>query len=197
MRMGSVTVNITYETLFDLSRNEGKDNLQQLPEKFYVELVQYLQEKNKLMESPEREKTAKQLQNVHRLVRDIYERRETKLLQLAAAAARGSEPSMDTMLPPERELFEQVRDLLKHTRKEVIARLLKGEEPGKLTAPPAEQAPPGPEADALMVQFQAHVPKFLGTALEIYGPFEPGEMANLPREIGELLVRKGRAQALQ
>ena len=89
--MGTESVNITYETLFDLFRNESKESLQQLPEGFYKDLVTYLQEKKSLFEdqepsAAEKEKLSKQLQNVSRIIRDIYERRETKILHLAVIA---------------------------------------------------------------------------------------------------------------
>ncbi len=194
LTMGGQSINITYETLFDLFRNERKEELQQLPATFYEDFVAYLKEKSSEGDN------VKQLQNIHKLVRDIYEMRERKIVNLAIVAARGSQVSTQGLLKPELELFDQVLTLLKGSRGEVLARLLRGEVPGSdLGGTPAaekqEEKPEG-QKETVLVQFILHVPKFVGTELEIYGPFEPGDMATLPTEIAQVLIEKKRAASL-
>lgn len=46
------------------------------------------------------------------------------------------------------------------------------------------------------VKFTNAVPKFVGKELEVYGPFEPEDTANLPADIADLLIRKGRAEEI-
>ncbi len=45
-----------------------------------------------------------------------------------------------------------------------------------------------------MVRFISAVPKFVGPELEVYGPFEPEDMASLPKKMANILVKKGRAE---
>ena len=40
------------------------------------------------------------------------------------------------------------------------------------------------------------VPKFVGKELEVYGPFNPDEEAELPSEIADILINKGRAKEI-
>ena len=47
-----------------------------------------------------------------------------------------------------------------------------------------------------MIKFNHAVPKFVGEDLEVYGPFEENDMANLPSKIADVLVSKGRAEEM-
>ena len=203
--MEGQTVNITYESLFDISRNEMKEGIQHLPQEFYRDLVTYLKEKGAMLEGEtplsdaERNKIAKQLHNVHNIVRGIYERRETKILNLSLISARGSDVDTSALLPLEFKLFERLRGMLRDSRRDVLASLLRGEVP-KLhshkepeVASAIEQTDPEEQSSTKLVRFLIHVPKFVGTELEVHGPFEPGDIANLPVEIANLLVKKERA----
>lgn len=197
--MGKQSVNITYETLFDIFRNEKKEGLQPVPESFYADLVAYLREKTQ--SDADQEALAKQLKNIHKLVRDIYEMRETKIVNLAIVSVRGSDIGTAGLLPHEQRLFDSIVSLLKEARKEVLAHLLRGELPGgSRPAGQGDKAPgekaPAPSGPTMLVSFLAHVPKFVGTELEVYGPFEPGDMANLPTEVAEVLIAKSRASPL-
>ena len=89
--MGS-EINITFETLYDLLRREkGKEELQQLEETFFKEVVQYLQEKNRLLESKsgdddlfsvgEKDKLEAELRNIKRILKELYDKREKKVIR--------------------------------------------------------------------------------------------------------------------
>lgn len=197
--MGKQSVNITYETLFDIFRNEKKEGLQLVPESFYADLVAYLKEK--AQSDTDKEALAKQLKNIHKLVRDIYEMRETKIVNLALVSVRGYDIGAAGLLPHEQRLFDSVVSLLKEARKEVLAHLLRGELPGGSQPAGPDAEVPGsplaiPKGPTMLVRFLSHVPKFVGTELEVYGPFEPGDMANLPTEVAEVLIAKNRASSL-
>ena len=47
-----------------------------------------------------------------------------------------------------------------------------------------------------LVRFLTHVPKFVGPELEEYGPFESEDIANLPAEIAEVLIDKGKVEEI-
>jgi len=48
-----------------------------------------------------------------------------------------------------------------------------------------------------LIRFIYSVPKFLGHYLEVYGPFEEDDTANLPEEIADILIKKGRAEEIK
>jgi len=47
-----------------------------------------------------------------------------------------------------------------------------------------------------LVRFIHSVPRFVGRHLEVYGPFEDDDTANLPEEIADILIKKGRAEEI-
>ena len=48
----------------------------------------------------------------------------------------------------------------------------------------------------ISIKFLSSVPKFVGRELEIYGPFQPEDIANLPKPIADVLIMKGRAEQI-
>ena len=55
---------------------------------------------------------------------------------------------------------------------------------------------PKEEKSVKTVRFMSAVPKFLGRELEVYGPFEEEDVANLPGEVADVLIKKGRAEEI-
>ena len=97
---------ITYETLYDLLRNETyKPELQKLDPEFYKTSIQYLKEKKGILESQEKkesifsdtetEKTSQQVKSILRIIKELYEKREAKIIQLALVSSRTKQENAD------------------------------------------------------------------------------------------------------
>lgn len=206
-------VNITYETLFDILRNEkNREELQKLEPSFFEDLIQYMKEKKELLSQDdgselfsdiEKEKTAKQIENIKKLVRQLYERREKKIINLAMISSRTSSLLDDSaLLKQEKELFNLLLSVLNQARVGILLNILRTKNPEiKLEQPEKEiekKAEPKPKrSGTIMIRFIHAVPKFLGSELEIYGPFEEEDITNLPVEIAELLISKERAEEIK
>lgn len=206
---------ITYETIFELLRREKeREALQKLEKTFFQDILDYLKEKKKIMISQEsmlispeeKKKNEKQLENIKKLLKEFYERREKKIINLAIDKVRVGSDLIDTssLLEEEKRFFQRLINLLSESRTNVLDRLLNLEMPkldeektekkeeivGKENVRPEEKS-------SVMVRFIHAVPKFIGKELEEYGPFEEEEMANLPREIAEVLIGKERAEEIK
>jgi DNA replication initiation complex subunit (GINS family) len=95
---------INYEGLFDCLRQERTNiQLQQLPESFYSDVIDYLRQKE------EQPGSGDQLKNAQKIIENIYERREKKILSLAISKSRTQSQLLDTsaLLPEEKILFKQ------------------------------------------------------------------------------------------
>jgi DNA replication initiation complex subunit (GINS family) len=201
---------ITYETLFDILRNEkNREELQSLDPALFEDLTAYLTEKKRLLdEAPngelfsniEKEKTQKQLENAKKIIKELYERREKKLLNMAMINSRaGGLLDKSAMLAEEKKLFDRLTNLLEIYKTDVLYRLLDGNAPQLRDieqAPIAAAKPKESKEGTAMLRFLQPVPKFVGKSLEIYGPFEQEDMASLPKEIADVLVSKGRAELI-
>jgi DNA replication initiation complex subunit (GINS family) len=236
-------VRITYETLYEILRREkSKDELQPLDETFYADVLSYLEEKNKMLQEAagkfdmfsvdERDNTQIQLNNVRKILKELYERREKKIIDIALNKSRTNSSIIDTtnLLESENAAYTELVRLLDGFRKDILANLLEIRAPVLVRVPPAgpqtnppeaampkaelpaeekpaEQAMPEPAgaqpapeptaepqtAATKKLKFTQKVEQFVGKELELYGPYEPDQTAELPADIADILIGKGNA----
>ncbi|MGM5480425.1 MAG: hypothetical protein ACQESC_03110 [Nanobdellota archaeon] len=120
-------VHITYETLFDLLRKERSlEELQSLDSSFWKYVIDYIQDRKSTLDSSrpgEQEKIKVQLQNIKRILKEIYERRERKIINLALNVIRSDAMDyVDTknMLAEEKSLFNEALTLFKKYKSNVL-----------------------------------------------------------------------------
>lgn len=236
-------ITITYESLFEIVRLEkNRDELQKLDNDFYAKVASYIAEKQALLDkdikqddlfgNAEKERARLQADNIKRLAREIFERRQKKILFIALNQARTASNIVNTssMLDTEKDFYYRVLELFKEYSVGILTQLLNGKSsnvavkkpdnpvPKRTVAPEdenlvmpeksshfesdSETGVASPKNDAsessmnIMIRFLQSVPKFVGKELEVYGPFQEEDVANLPKEIVELLIKKGKAEVL-
>ena len=89
---------ITYDTLYEILRREKfKKELQKLDDNFFDNTLNYLNDKSKIYESQkekdsifssEFKKTEKTLENTKKILKELYEKRESKIIMLALFSSR-------------------------------------------------------------------------------------------------------------
>ena len=213
--MEAKEVNITYETLFELLKRE-KDtaDLQKLEPGFFDNFVEYLNEKKDMLNKDdtlfsydEKKKVEKQIDNARRLIKEIYERREKKILNIALIKSRTKSHVLDTssLLDNEKKFLGEIESILNAYRQNIIYKVMEGNSISQIKHQEKEAKE---EIDAAnnveeetkttkLVRFLYSVPKFVGTELEEYGPFAEEDIANLPSEIAELLIGKGKVEEIK
>ncbi len=130
-------VKITYETLFDLLRREkSREELQELDSTFYSDVIDYLTTKSSLMKSEdaqsglfgasESEKIRIQVQNIKKIVKELYDRRIVKIIRLAINRSKvgATIAHVESMLPEEKSFFDNAFNLLNSTRDSVLSKIL-------------------------------------------------------------------------
>jgi DNA replication initiation complex subunit (GINS family) len=134
---------ISYDTLFEILRNEKtKDDLQKLGDSFFNDVVNYLNDKltelenhnnqKELFENDEREKKIQQISNIKKILRDIYERREKKIMNMALNKSRFSASMIDTsaLLDQEKVFYETLIKLFEGQKSNILDKLVTGVVPG-------------------------------------------------------------------
>jgi len=227
-------VKITYETLFDLLRREkSRNELQTLDETFFSDVLDYLKEKNNTLTNTDRssplysvaehEKIKIQLKNVHKIILELYEIRQKKIINLAVHKTKTNSNLIDlsSMLPEERALFDETCTLLTKYKKGIVSNILRIEMPSievkehhkrPIQQVESEDKPEEPKQDVPMketkktddssissrkITFTTNLPKFVGLDKRIYGPFKEDESAEVPKELAEMLIKKGRAKEVE
>ena len=213
--MEAKEVNITYETLFELlKREKDMTDLQKLEPSFFDNFIEYLNEKKDMMSRDdalfsydEKKKVEKQIDNARRLIKEIYERREKKILNIALIKSRTKSHVIDTssLLDNEKKFLDEIEKVLNAYRENVIYHIMDGKQVSQIKHQEKEakeeiNAASDAEEETKttkLVRFLYPVPKFVGTELEEYGPFAEEDIANLPAEIADLLVGKGKVEEIR
>jgi len=207
--METKEINITYETLFELlKREKDTTDLQKLEPNFFNYFVDYLNGKKNMLDKEdtlfsydEKKKVEKQIENAKRIIKEIYERREKKILNIALMKSRTKSNVIDTsaLLENEKMFFDEIVKVLNLFRNEVINNIITGEYASKAAVESEkkdEKNMPGEDKSTKIVRFLYAVPKFVGKELEEYGPFAEEDIANLPGEIADVLITQGNAEEI-
>ncbi|HIH58566.1 MAG: hypothetical protein QT08_C0010G0055 [archaeon GW2011_AR17] len=190
---------ITYENLYEILRREKyRTELQKIDETFYQDVIKYLQEKTAILESQSRkesifastevEKTQTQLKNVLKILKELYEKRENKIIQFALFCSRSNNAQdTSTMLPEEFDLYSQLKETLDNYRLGILNNILQNKLPSLSLSNPKDLK--GEEkTDSLSIQVLKDIPEFVGPDLSVYGPFKVGEKQQIPTMIAQMLI---------
>ncbi|MDP3728223.1 MAG: hypothetical protein Q8R18_02095 [bacterium] len=196
---------ITYENLYEILRREKyRTELQKIDETFYQDVIKYLQEKTAILESQSKkqsifastevEKTQTQLKNALKILKELYEKRENKIIQFALFCSRSNNAQdTSTMLPEEFALYSQLKETLDNYRVGILNNLLQNKLPLVNCIYPKDLK--GEEkTDSLSIQLIKDIPEFVGPDLSVYGPFKIGEKQQLPKIIAEMLINTEQAK---
>ena len=199
--MGDEVV-ITYETLFEIFRREkNRGELQKLDANFLRDVIIYLVQKKAMTEKDkgtlfgeeEKMKAEKQLYNVKRILRDLYEKREKKITEMALNKSRTKSALVDdsALLKEERVLFDSLVHIFDQNRQDILMRVINTEMPIVNTEEKIEQKP------ELKLKFVEDTPEFAGPDMDMLGPYTKDDIASFPRQIAEILLKKGCAEIIQ
>ncbi len=177
---------ITYNDIYEASKKERySDQLQQLPKNFVNEVAAYLNEKR---ETSSRDndafsdvglKNKKQLENAITLFKELILRRKKKILNLVLVASETgiSKQDFENMLTFEKALFEELIKAIDISEK-ALNEMLNGQEE---------------EQKNELIVFKENVEEFVGLDGEKMGPYDKGQIANLPKEIAKILIEGNKA----
>jgi DNA replication initiation complex subunit (GINS family) len=201
-------------------RNEKKrEDLQKLENTFFIDVVSYLREKKALLDSKkkseevfaigERDKIEYELRSIKRILKELYEKREKKIIDSALNRSRTGSDIIDTsaMLREEKEFYEQVLRVLDAYRRGVLVQMIQAQLPSLVAKelnkqhnvevpakPEVKEEEVEKEVEKTKVIFIHPMPSFVWKDMKEYGPYDKGEEVDIFLEVAELLVRKGRAE---
>ena len=182
---------ITYNDIYEAARKERySEQLQQLPKKFVIDVAEYMKEKKEISMKEDDSfsdvivKTKKQLENAITLFKELITRRRKKILSLVLIATETgiSKQDFDNMLDFEKKLFEELMVCLDTSDKQ-LNNLLNGETQEKQKNE--------------LVMFNQDVEEFVGLDGEKMGGFEKGQVANIPKEIADILIADKKAEKVE
>jgi len=170
-----------YEEIFEAWKREGHSpDLQPLRPGFFKDVASYVRrlkeaQRNLDPKSLKAQVLEDELRRLQQLVRQLVDRRMEK----ARKVAGGKEPPAVDL--PEKWILEEFTGISRHVSrfKEDLAQ---GREPSAF---------PEKKQEMLMVRIIKELPAIIGVDLKTHGPFKAEDVASLPFENAESLIRQG------
>lgn len=194
---------ITYETLFEIFRREkNRGELQKLDDDFLMNVISYLVRKKSILDTNKDQSTLfaeeeklnaeKQLFNIKKILRDLYEQREKKVIEMALNKSRTQSPLVDEtpLLKEERLLYDSLVKTLDLSRQDILMKLLNAEMPAISEEHKKELA-------ELNLKFIEDTPEFASPDMEMLGPFAKDDIGTFPRKIADILLKRGCAEVIK
>lgn len=206
--MDKPSVVITYETLFEILRREkSRGDLQELDTGFFKDIISYLaQKKGMLLKKPvasglfgeeERMQTESQVLNIKRLIRQLYELRERKIIDMALNRSRTQSNLLDdsALLPEEKIFYETLVSRMDEQRRDLLYLILNAE--AQMPSNEPEKKIKEPKKPDVTLKFSDDVEEFVDEEMNSHGPFSSGDVATLPANLAQMLIERHGAERLE
>lgn len=191
---------ISYETIRNAHRAEKEDALQVLPEGFFQSVRSWLLQKSSKADTT----SLLEVENAKKLIEDLINRRERKIVMSAIRSVRGSSPPAG-MTTSEAVFFDsivaQLSAFRSATTENIVGPAAAAEssvaaaiESVSALTKPVEPQGPKPQNGHMLVKILSDLPRFVGADMVGYGPLKTGEMITLPTETAKILLGKGIAE---
>ncbi|MFO8078296.1 MAG: hypothetical protein R6U21_06620 [Thermoplasmatota archaeon] len=205
---------ISYKTLRKIQQAEkNSPQITKINKEFYQDVTRFLHELETRLgkeKKPQKQMLlAEECQNIEKIIRNIYEQREKKIMLAAIAKARGGNPTIKTLLPEEKTFFDELYHNVVLFRKKIFKQNQEEEDhikhesesrpvPEKSDNGSAVKKEKGKEEQKnKQNQSNTHpilrivddIPPFVGTDNNTYSLYK-GDILSLPEDMADMLLNK-------
>ena len=182
---------INFEYIRDIQRKEkNSTRIAEVSESFYSDLAQYVKECTESCKT--NGNGFRELENTVKLARDVFEKREQKLVMKALRSVRTKEYDEEHMTGEEKTLFKALVESIRGNRK-LFDKVLLGEY--AFTA--SEDTLIKENGNNLVLaRVRKEIPVFVGSDTKEYGPYKTGDVVKLPRSEAELLAKQNLVEVM-
>lgn len=194
---------MTLEELYDVLRQEKyHDELQELDKRFYDSIRSYISDKNDMLSVggsfSDRESINSEIKTIRRIVKEIYHRREKKIISMAQNKSRTGSSLINTasLLTHEADLFNRLVDVLKGSQEKVIKELISIRSVSRMSKkinypnPPKKQEK---KEEGVKLRFNEDIDQFVGVDMKTHGPFKKGEEERMDKDTAKMLINSKKA----
>ena len=193
-----------YTRLHEAWENELKHNeLQNIPDSFLHEMKNFTIQLNKTSANPSTlsgslTQTEKKFAN--QMFNELTELRLDKIMR---SEINGLPLNAQALTPEEQQLHSNIRQLLTGYRQGIelpVVKTIKKEPPSTITrreSPPTPSKIEDKDTELILVRFLQSLPAIMGIDMKAYGPFQSEELATIPRQNAENLIKRGIAKKVE
>jgi len=188
---------INYKTLRKIQQMEkNSPMLTKIDSDFYTALSRYLKYLDNRLEkesSSQKQKLLKdEIQSTKKIVTNIYEQREKKILLAAISKARRGNPELKNLVAAEKNLFDSILKMMIQSRRELLNK--KSQEKEKTVE--SEKESEKQENANSIVRVVQDIPEFIGTDTKKYN-LKRGDVVSLPEDMGDTLSKRGAVKEIK
>ena len=193
---------INYKILRKIQESEKNSPiLTELKDDFYDNLSTYLQNlNNRLNEEKSSQKQMlinDEIQNIKKIVVNIYEKREKKILLAVVSTARGGKPDLKNITNEEKILFDKILDLLLNSRKRFLEIESRKNGFKEIETEQKEEIAEKKEIKQMnhnpIIRITQDIPEFIGTDEKKYS-LRKNDILSLPEDMCDMLTKKNVAE---
>ena len=208
---------LTFKFLRELQKKErASRELEKLDNDFYSQVSGYMEKKMGLdLKNNQDFAERRDLEHTKIIIGDILNRRERKVINLAVLNVRGTIMPKN-ILPEEKELFEKIKSAVtkyrsnlefvfyeneekketaeENAKEETEKENNKDEKDKKTEKSETEHTDNNTKTDTTKIKILGAVPEFVADDGESYGPFEEGEIVDIPQSAASILINIKKAK---
>ncbi len=213
-----MTEAFSFDDIYELLRSEKySTDLQPLKAEDLKKIADYFKAKKELLfkqkkgstffDKSKKDKLKSEIENARRALKELYERREKKIINRALFTCRSDFKLKDStnMLASEEKLYAVLVELLKTSFDEFVNNFKVGkensEEQADIKLEPKELKESIQtsklESGKKLIKFVEAVPEIIGTDLCKYGPFEKEATTSLPDDLADALIAQKKAEEVK
>ena len=191
------TDELNYKFLRKIQQTEEKSPmLTKINTNFYSNLLGYMENLNvrlkKESKSQKKMLLTNEIQNMNRIIWNIYEQREKKIFLSAISKARGGNPNQKNLIEAEKNLFDSALELMMKSRKQFLKRRSKKEsvkDNKNIESKKEENKFEKKCNDNQMVMVTKDIPEFIGTDTKKYN-LRKWDIITLPKDMSDMLLKR-------
>ena len=136
-----------------------------------------------------------QLQNIKKILKELYDRREEKIIEMSLIRSKTKTNIIDTsnLLEQEKTLYNSIVDVLNNYRESIINSVIEMRSVTKPVFVIEDKQEKKTELPVTKLRFIQEIEPFFGKELEEYGPFKANEIAYIPNELANVILSQGKA----
>ena len=204
---------LTYKTLRKIQQAEkNSPQITQINKEFYHDVSVFLNQLEKRLvdeKKPQKQMLlAEESQNIEKIIRNIYEHREKKIMLAAISKARGGNPGIKHLLAEEKMFFDELYQNIVLFRKKILpgeSELSEDKKektksfPSKPTSKSTtnkqdttiqpEEKEIEPTNTHPILRIRENIPSFVGTNNQNYTLYK-GDIVSLPEDMAKMLLNK-------
>jgi DNA replication factor GINS len=187
-----------YRVLLDAWEKERhRPDLQPLPEGFFALMSEYTSRLRGQAEPADTTSLRGRLMEKERRYADtmLQEIAQLRLRKIVLAELENMPLESTSLTAEEKRLQVDLRRLLSAHSQELRQALLGEARPQEAERPPAREERPAPAYK--VVRFLQSLPSIMGVDMKTYGPFKAEDVASLPLQNSENLIRRGIAKEVE